>query len=512
MMIIDFHTHVPPRRDWTFFLTQCRDNGVDLAVTSSLGTHGWPHYPEEDSVHAANDDARAFAEFSGGRVIWFAYLNPNHESWGRELDRCVSAGARGIKLWTSLKDPETGDSACVHPVLDAASRAGLPVLIHTFHRTDPNLPGEITVAEFAELARAHPGTTLIAAHAGGNWRQCLGLLGNLPNTFVDVCGFYPETGMVEALAADLGPDRVLYGSDALGRSIPSQIAKVTLASLSAEAKEEILWRNSARVLGMTAEEIQTAGARATRLPDTVGLPLPPLDEDHFCYCGSWPFRDDPHATPAALNEALAKHRIRRAHTACARTVYALEAMSANRRFATEAEGCSRIVPLASLLPFAPNWEAILADACRHFRGGIVFPYLHDWRLDDPRYGPFFSACAAAGLPLWINCCTADLRCRHRGTVCRPVSTPELLSFLEAAPPNGYVFQGMSAPGVHQALREIRRPDCRFDISRLSDNSSALRDTVRECGVERLVLGTEFPFRDLRQVSSTTEMLCRGKRD
>jgi predicted TIM-barrel fold metal-dependent hydrolase len=505
-MIIDIHTHVPPESDWPLFLQHCRDNGVTLAVTSSLGS--WARYPDEADIRRANDEACRFAAFSRGMVLWFAYLNPQNDNWSLELQRAAAAGACGVKLWVSLKDPASGSLERVPPVLDAAQRRRLPVLIHTFQRVDDNLPGEITMAEFAELARRFPELPLIAAHAGGNWRQSLGLLRALPNTFVDLCGGYPETGMAEALVAELGAERVLYGSDALGRSFASQIAKVTFAQLSAPDQSRILGDNSARLLGIGDTQVAAAELTAAGLPASAAVGMPVLDEDHFCFSGHWPFRRSPCPTPADLQAALQNAGLRRAYVADAGSVYAADVLAANRDFERAARGLSRLAPLAAMVPYAPNWRPVLNDAVGLCPGGILYPYLHTWRLDDPAYAAFFGAAATARFPLWINACTADSRFRHRGTACREVSAEELVRFVRAAPPNAYVVQGAGLGLIKACLEQCpEAAHVRFEISRLSDNSTALTSIVARFGWKRLVLGTEFPFRDLRTVPSTARILC-----
>jgi len=505
-MILDIHTHVPPESQWGLFLRHCRDNGIALAVTSGLGS--WARYPDAADVRRANDEARRLAAFSGGMVLWFAYLNPQNENWSDELDQAVAEGACGVKLWVALKDPVTGSLERVPPVLAAAAHHRLPVLIHTYQRTDTNLEGEVTVAEFAGLARRFPEVPMIAAHAGGNWRQCLGLLRDLPNTFVDICGGYPEAGMAEALVADLGAERVLYGSDALGRSFASQIAKVELADLAPADKRRLLWDNGARLLGITPAQVAAAPRAAAALPASPRLELPVFTEDHFCFAGHWPFRASPCPTPAALDRAVAAAALERAYAADAGSVFALDLLAANRAFAESARGLAHLAPLATLAPYAPNWRPVLQEAVGRFAGGIVYPYLHNWRLDDPSYAPFFAACSEAGLPLWINAATSDGRFRHRGTVCRDVSADELVAFVQAAPPNGYVVQGAGVAAIRAVLE--RCPGAhhvRFEISRLTDTSAVLAGLIEHHGWDRLVLGTEFPFRDLRQVRQTARVLC-----
>jgi predicted TIM-barrel fold metal-dependent hydrolase len=505
-MIIDFHTHVPPQSSWPLMLAEDRRNGIVLNVVSSLGVGGWPNYPTSEIVQEANEAARAFAAAAPGHVLWFCYLNPQLPDWPEQLAASLAAGASGIKLWTSLRDAE-GDTAACDAVAKQAAAEDLPVLVHTWNRTDPNLPGEFDSADFARLAARNPGTRFVAAHAGANWRQARGLYSDLPNVWVDVCGGYPQRGMVEDLVQELGPGRVLYGSDALGRSYASQIAKVEFAAIPAETRERILWRNAADVLGLGDDDLRRAREAFEALPVTSDtVPLPDFAEDHFCYCGAWPFSEDlPGRTARELESALAEAGCEHAYVASVEGMFAYDTMKANDRFAAEAMSLRRVRPLAALAPFAPNWWVQVAHAENRFAGAVVHPYFHDWRLDDPAYGPFWEA--SAGLPLWINLCTGDWRLRLRGTSPHQTTKDELLAFLAAAPPNRYVFQGASPALVAAALGTSARHDIAFEISRLSDTTAALASICRQHGADRLVFGSEFPFRDLRTVRWTTEFLC-----
>lgn len=507
-MILDAHTHVPAPAAWPLLLAENRRNGVMATIVSSLGTNGWPHYPAAAEVRAANQQARAFAATAPGHVRWLCYLNPQLPDWPAELDACLGQGAAGIKLWVSLRDGQGRDDAC-----DAvAARAGerdLPVLVHTWNRTDPNLPGEFNSAQFAALAGRHPQTRFVAAHAGANWRQGKGLCTDLANVWVDISGGYPQRGMVEELVAELGPGRVLFGSDGLGRSIPSQIAKVHFADLPQAVKEKVLWRNAAALFRLD----ETALARARDAWETIEaqpdpLPLPDLAVDHFCFCGPWPFRDDlPGRTPAQLESALAETGYDHAFVAGSEGVFAYNTLAANERFAAACAGHRRIRPLATLAPFAPNWRVQLAAAAGRFAGAVVHPYFHAWNMADAAHDPFWQALADAEFPVWINLATEDRRLRLRGTEPRQTTVGELLAFLERAPRNHYVCQGAAPPLIAAALAKSERRDMVFDVSRLSDTTTALPSICRQHGAERLVLGSEFPFRDLRTVRWTSEFLC-----
>ena len=63
-----------------------------------------------------------------------------------------------------------------------------------------------------------------------------------------MAGSNPTTGFVEMAVRELGAERVIYGSDAGGRSFASQLSKVMGARIPDSAKELILGGNLRRLL------------------------------------------------------------------------------------------------------------------------------------------------------------------------------------------------------------------------------------------------------------------------
>ena len=70
----------------------------------------------------------------------------------------------------------------------------------------------------------------------------------------EICGGDPTTGFVDMAVRELGPERVMYGSDFPGRSFASQLAKVYGADVSEEAKRLILAGNIKRMLAPIFDE------------------------------------------------------------------------------------------------------------------------------------------------------------------------------------------------------------------------------------------------------------------
>jgi predicted TIM-barrel fold metal-dependent hydrolase len=498
-MIVDIHVHTGPRLDAAArrrLRNDLQAGGVGMALISSVGLLEF--YPEPAKVRRYNDDAALFAHECRDAAHWLAYLNPQNRDWQDELERCVDAGAIGIKLWSALLDKK-GQLDNAHAVVAEAGRRGLPVLIHTWGKTVADSPGEIGVERLAELALAAPDATLIGAHAGGNWRHTIGVLGDAPNACVDCSGYFPERGLVKALAGDLGPERVLFGSDMPGRSLASQLAKVALADMPDADKALILRGNAERIFGLD-------------LPTESGPAVPPVAEErpvdvlpdrtveHFCFCGRWPFFPTPCQTPAELSDVLRGQGIGTAYVADLGSVFRQDLAAANAAFVAACDGLKRVEPLAVVNPRATNWRAVLAAGADCAAGIWLSPYLHNWPLNGPEHAALLDECARLGAPVWINCAFGDQRTRHSAMEFRPVSTDELAGFLDAAPGNDYVLQGVGWGHLQKVAAALtERGDVRAEISRLTDLYGHLNAAVEAGLLPYLVMGSEFPLRRIEEV-------------
>ncbi len=213
---------------------------VHLGMT--LGTQD----PPPEQLTRDNDAVMKAIEAGKGRILGYVYLNPNHLVFSlRELDRCVRDGPMvGVKLWIAKR--------CSDPALDPIVRraAELQAVIyqHTWMKVGGNEPGESSPLDLAELARRHPKVRLICGHAGGDWERGIRAVRSSPNVLLEIAGSDPTSGFVEMAVRELGPDRIVYGSDVGGRSYASQLAKVLGAAVPDEAKAAALGGNLRRLL------------------------------------------------------------------------------------------------------------------------------------------------------------------------------------------------------------------------------------------------------------------------
>jgi uncharacterized protein len=88
----------------------------------------------------------------------------------------------------------------------------------------------------------------IAAHTGADWEIGIRAIRDCRNVSAELCGSDPTAGFTEMAVRELGPERVIYGSDAGGRSFASQLGKVLGAEIPTSAKKLILGENLKRLL------------------------------------------------------------------------------------------------------------------------------------------------------------------------------------------------------------------------------------------------------------------------
>jgi hypothetical protein len=247
-MIIDIHVHLRlpggGSDDAAGDLLHFADRmGIDqLCVSALVGGE----QPTVEQVREANDTVWRAVEEHPDRFIGFCYLNPCYLFQSLdEMDRCIASGPfRGVKLWVAM----LSDQPNLDPIAERAAALGTPILQHTWIKAGGNLPSEPEPRHLAALAARHPEATFIMAHSGGDWERGIKTIVEQGNILAELAGGDPEMGEAEMAVRLLGADRVIWGSDAPGRSFASQMAKVTGADITDEQKAAILGGNAERIL------------------------------------------------------------------------------------------------------------------------------------------------------------------------------------------------------------------------------------------------------------------------
>lgn len=248
--IWDVHCHltaVPgatPEERMTEIVKYMDRMGIERVMLSL----GYPLFdnPSPEQLRAANDQVFRAINLRPDRAYGFVYLNPNYQQASiDEFDRFVRDGPMvGVKLLVATRCNSLG----LDPIVERASVMKAVILQHTWLKVGGNVPGESTPYDIVELAGRHPHVSLICGHTGGDWELGIRIIRSSSNLYADLAGSNPTAGFVEMAVRELGASRIIYGSDAFGRSFASQLAKVSGAGIPQPDKGLILGGNLRRIL------------------------------------------------------------------------------------------------------------------------------------------------------------------------------------------------------------------------------------------------------------------------
>ncbi|MFI5038234.1 MAG: amidohydrolase family protein, partial [Solirubrobacterales bacterium] len=163
------------------------------------------HDPErQPSYRLPNDRVLEWARESEERLLPFCRLDPAEDPLA-ESERCLAAGARGIKLHPRAQD-FVFDGKEMDGVFSLAESAGVPILIHAGRGLPPLAEGLV------DLALRHPQAVLILAHGAICDQGILtSRLSDHPGVLYDISCFFPLD--VIELFARVPAERIVFASD-----------------------------------------------------------------------------------------------------------------------------------------------------------------------------------------------------------------------------------------------------------------------------------------------------------
>lgn len=250
--VIDAHAHLgggfaPWRTDdlAADLVATSAEVGISRTLVSTLGRHSLLAHPTPEELRAANEiTAAAVARFPSA-LAGVVYLSPEHVAASLdELERHVVDGPFvGVKLWIAMRarDPRMDRLA------ERIASLGVPLLQHAWYKTVDGTPDESTPADVAELARRHPTLPIQMAHLGGAGRRGVADIAPYKNIVVDTSGGDPVLGEVDHAVAELGADRVIFGTDAPIRDPATALSKVL--QLPEPDRSLVLRDNARRIYG-----------------------------------------------------------------------------------------------------------------------------------------------------------------------------------------------------------------------------------------------------------------------
>lgn len=259
---------------------------VDMQIIS---VNTLPQYYDVDAEaglelsRAANEGIAEYVAAHPGRFEGIGMVPlQDAEVAAAELDYCVKTlGLKGVSISTCVRGEEIGADR-LRPFWKQAEMLGVPVFVHPMGFTEPvrmqkyrlfNTVGQPLEETLATLSLIHEGVLdafpkvkVAIAHGGGylpfytgrsdstyeHYPKLRGAATQLPSSYLrslyfDSCIF--DAAMLAYLVARVGESQILLGSDFPYRRWDA-VSMVESADIPASAKEAILWRNAARLLGL----------------------------------------------------------------------------------------------------------------------------------------------------------------------------------------------------------------------------------------------------------------------
>lgn len=223
--------------------------GTLLRVNQAAGvSRCLVHAVAVDSAHvtSVNDFLIRTVQAYPDRIMGFASLHPDMEEPGKELERVLKAGLRGVKLHPDMQHFRLDEART--DKLYAVCEGVCPMLFHTgdarYHNSNPTL--------VPPILKKHPRLQLICAHFGGysEWEsaaQCLAGTGVFVDSSSSLAFLRPDRA--RELINLYGEDHVLFGSDYPMWNVGQEKKMLLSLGLSDRALQNIFSGNLLRLLG-----------------------------------------------------------------------------------------------------------------------------------------------------------------------------------------------------------------------------------------------------------------------
>jgi len=204
--------------------------GIDGGVVAPLKP------PELDFAAANERLADRLAEREA--FVGIARIDPRVADAAEQAERALDDGLAGLKLhpWEesiSITNP------MVAPVLDVANDRAVPVWIHAGY------PGVSHALSVRDVAQEYPSLPMVLTHgaqldiSGLSLTDALLLAEDTANTYFELSGVY-RRDLIEDLVESVGPERVVFGTNAPYFHPTVEKSRVTTADISEEAASKVL--------------------------------------------------------------------------------------------------------------------------------------------------------------------------------------------------------------------------------------------------------------------------------
>lgn len=249
--IVDAHGHNGPTEKfpvpdlefstgaWRAFMHSCAIQ--EFFVTPAQALENPEKNPEELS--------RLLRREMPGCIRYFSVFFPG---LGREhLDRIAcflrDPDCAGIKIHPSAHGVPADDPS-YDPIYELAERHRRTIVTHSWDISPTNPVQKLSHPDrFRVHLKNHPEATLVLGHAGGRpgaMESVIRLCREFPRVKVDISGDYFDNGLLEKLVADIGVEKIIFGSDVNWIDPRTNLGPVLASGISDTGVLKILQSNA----------------------------------------------------------------------------------------------------------------------------------------------------------------------------------------------------------------------------------------------------------------------------
>lgn len=247
--VVDAHAHLGP---YSLFHIPRPDATTMVAVMDRVGVRAAAISANRGiqlEADRGNADVLSAAADHPGRFLPLGVVNPWQDP-DRTAALIATSPFAGVKVHPELAHYPL-DGARYDPAFRAAAQLGRPLLTHCRAGSDLHDPDRVAAA-----ARRHPDVTIILGHAGGTpagMDRAIAVAREHPNLVLEICGSQMTSTLLRHLVAELGAERVLFGSDFPFIDLRSSLGRVVAADLDDATLRAVLGGNARRLYGGGAD-------------------------------------------------------------------------------------------------------------------------------------------------------------------------------------------------------------------------------------------------------------------
>lgn len=255
-MLIDTNTYIG---HWAFrplpwhnaddLLRAMDSYGIERAFVSSASAILYRN------SQAGNEELFAQVRGHTDRLVPFAVINPTYADWEQDLAICHEEfGCRGLRLYPNYHRYKLTDANGRALIEQATARKmilSVPLRVEDYRQRSWLLDvPDVTAAEVAEAAKAHPESRWLPVNGLGYTRTAFGQKDGLKADYaLEISRLTVFVGAeLPTLIEAIGPEHLAFGSG-MPFTVPEvPLLKLEVLDVPEEVKEAIRWKNALRLL------------------------------------------------------------------------------------------------------------------------------------------------------------------------------------------------------------------------------------------------------------------------